>query len=92
MLNEAQKAVDFAASHWTSIRAACKIGKIGAGAGERMVAGGVTTAEDAAVAFRKWRRGRVIWAAQLDVAEMGRIHAQARIAWAESNVKLGEAS
>jgi hypothetical protein len=51
LLHKAHQAVDFVASHWTSIRPASQIGKIGAGAGERMVAGGVTTAEDAAVAF-----------------------------------------
>lgn len=51
LLNEVHEAIDFVVRHRSAIGAAREMGKIGTGAGERMMAGRVTATEDAEVTF-----------------------------------------
>ena len=67
LFDEVHEAIDFIVRNWPPISPAREIGEIGAGAGERVMAGRVTATKNAAVAFRQRRWDGVIWAAQLDV-------------------------
>ena len=51
LFDEVHQAIDFFVRDWPAVSTAGEIGEVGAGAGERVMAGRVTAAEDAPIAF-----------------------------------------